>query len=160
MNQIVKAAFGALALLLIASVCTIAYTLSVPKWEYNVRSVPDPAFVDTMNALGSAGWEMVSARRASDGGTRPVFSYEVILRRRKSPLNPNTPDVERVIASALAAEFRRGEPQRRGETKVTLDVSGKRYHNISCLYVSISQGTTTRAKAEAQGYKAHGCIEN
>jgi hypothetical protein len=52
-------------------------------WEYTVVTVPDESFTRQMDALGSDGWELVSARRASDGSTySPTFSYEMILKRR------------------------------------------------------------------------------
>lgn len=55
-----------------------------PKWEYSIEAIPDASFVKTLNSRGAEGWEIVSARRASDGATyNPTFSYEVILKRQK-----------------------------------------------------------------------------
>jgi hypothetical protein len=54
-----------------------------PRWEYMIASPSDAAFSTEMSKLGDDGWEMVSARRASDGGEyTKKFSYEVILKRR------------------------------------------------------------------------------
>lgn len=60
----------------------------VPKvmpttWEYKITAVPDGNFSEEMNKLGKEGWELVTARRASDGLTgNPTFSYEMILKRQ------------------------------------------------------------------------------
>lgn len=55
-----------------------------PKWEYLIESIPDASFSKTMDTHGENGWEMISARRASDGKTyEPTFSYEVIFKRQK-----------------------------------------------------------------------------
>ena len=58
-----------------------------PKWEYAIQKVPDTSFVETMNRAGIDGWEMVSARRASDAPMvqNPVYYYEVIFRRQIGP---------------------------------------------------------------------------
>ena len=54
------------------------------KWEYRIFAIPDLSFDTQINALGSDGWELVFARRASDGSeTRPTMSYEVIFKRPK-----------------------------------------------------------------------------
>lgn len=52
-----------------------------PSFEYRVEGIPDVGFDDKMAALGSDGWELVFARRASDGGD--TMMYEVILQRAK-----------------------------------------------------------------------------
>lgn len=55
-----------------------------PKWEYLIRSIDDATFDKDMDTLGAHGWEMVFARRASDGVTyAPTFKYEVICKREK-----------------------------------------------------------------------------
>lgn len=51
-------------------------------WEYQIESVPDILFDTTMNKLGTEGWELVFARRASDP-TTDDFSYECIFKRKK-----------------------------------------------------------------------------
>ena len=54
------------------------------QWEYIIVSVPDDSFTKDMNQYGDAGWELVFARRASDGDTyMPTFSYEMIFKRPK-----------------------------------------------------------------------------
>jgi predicted Zn finger-like uncharacterized protein len=54
-----------------------------PTWEYLIVAPRDNSFVEEMDRLGSMGWEVVSARRASGGELKPTYSYEVILKRRK-----------------------------------------------------------------------------
>ena len=54
------------------------------KWEYTIQTINDDAFKESMNTLGKDGWEMVFARRASDGASYGAkFSYEVIFKRVK-----------------------------------------------------------------------------
>lgn len=49
-------------------------------WEYQIESVPDLSFDETMGELGKEGWELVFARRAKDAITDD-FSYECIFKR-------------------------------------------------------------------------------
>jgi hypothetical protein len=60
---------------------------SEPKWEYASQKVADAEFVETMNRAGMNGWELVSARRASDAPLiqNPVYYYEMIFRRQMGP---------------------------------------------------------------------------
>ena len=54
------------------------------RWEYRIEDVPDRSFNDEMNKMGEEGWELVFARRASDGSEyHPTMSYEMILKRPK-----------------------------------------------------------------------------
>ena len=76
-----------------AALCTAAFvavfaktptTQTFQKWEYRIEDVPDASFDTAMQKIGEEGWEVVFARRASDGSTySPKFSYEVILKRPK-----------------------------------------------------------------------------
>jgi len=50
-----------------------------PKYSYRIDSPSDTSFDSFMETLGAEGWEVVSARRALDGGTA---SYEIISRKR------------------------------------------------------------------------------
>ncbi len=50
------------------------------RWEYMVTALPDPSFEKDSKTLGDAGWEIVTARRASNANDE--FSYEVIAKRR------------------------------------------------------------------------------
>lgn len=79
--------WAAVALLALQSSLAV-YTIAVGSkpaersWEYQIVAIPDPIFDTKMNELGKEGWELVSARRASDGSTySPRFSYELILKR-------------------------------------------------------------------------------
>jgi type IV secretory pathway VirB2 component (pilin) len=51
------------------------------KWEYKLESPSDYSFTKTMNNYGEEGWELVSARRASDSSSS--MSYECIFKRPK-----------------------------------------------------------------------------
>jgi len=54
------------------------------QWEYKLESFPDRSFDQRINAMGRDGWELVFARRASDGSDySPSFSYELIFKRPK-----------------------------------------------------------------------------
>lgn len=54
------------------------------QWEYKIESFPDRFFDQRMNTMGRDGWELVFARRASDGSDySPTFSYEMIFKRPK-----------------------------------------------------------------------------
>src|SRR4051794_23353186 len=86
--------------LIIALLCGILATLlyvaassSLPaKWEYSVVDIKDSNFEKDMARIGDGGWEVVSARRASNGDTRdPTFSYELIFKRPQSLFNRQDP---------------------------------------------------------------------
>jgi hypothetical protein len=50
------------------------------SYEFKVLSPRDAEFENNMYMQGLLGWDIVSARRASDGGDA---RYELILRRRR-----------------------------------------------------------------------------
>jgi hypothetical protein len=52
-----------------------------PLFEYAIVAPNDEVFEFEMNMAGKAGWEIVSARRATS--KRDVASYEVIMKRQK-----------------------------------------------------------------------------
>jgi hypothetical protein len=62
-------------------------------WEYAVQAIVDDVpFAQQMDAIGSAGWELVSLRRFSNrvldagagpSGIRTVTGYEAVFKRRK-----------------------------------------------------------------------------
>jgi len=54
---------------------------SLPRWEYKIVGVQDVAFEPEMAALGLDRWELVTARRASDGAG--TMMYEAIFKREK-----------------------------------------------------------------------------
>jgi len=61
------------------------------QWEYRIESVPDRSFDQRINAFGRDGWELVFARRASDGSDySPTFSYEIIFKRPKKVESEST----------------------------------------------------------------------
>jgi hypothetical protein len=73
-----------LALLLIA-VCGIGWiNRPLPdSWVYMVAVPRDAELLNQLDKYGADGWELVYARRASDGDRySPTMSYEVILKKR------------------------------------------------------------------------------
>jgi len=69
----------------IARIDAISNRLNSPvQWEYRIESFPDRSFDQRINAMGKEGWELVFARRASDGSDySPTYSYEMIFKRTK-----------------------------------------------------------------------------
>jgi hypothetical protein len=67
----------------ITRVAAIEDKINAPiQWEYKIESLPDRSFDQRINAMGKDGWELVFARRASDGSDySPTFSYEMIFKR-------------------------------------------------------------------------------
>ena len=76
----VRVAIGLLAALLLTQWFGLASTkASSTRWEYMIEAPGDSTLSVALDRLGSEGWELVSARRAtSDFG--PV-SYEMIFKR-------------------------------------------------------------------------------
>jgi hypothetical protein len=53
------------------------------KWSYGIVAPKDDDLIETLDRLGSMGWEVVAARRATSGeGVYSTASYEMILKRR------------------------------------------------------------------------------
>ncbi len=79
---------------------------SPERWEYQLVSPSDFSLTDELDRLGKEGWEVVSARRASDGSSdSPSFSYELILKRRRSALAFFVPDAAPArLAEAVAPQ--------------------------------------------------------
>ena len=68
--------------LLLAALLTVQVTPreeQPPRWEYDVVSIGDAEWHSKAQDLGSAGWEIVTARRASDSDGN--FAYECIVKR-------------------------------------------------------------------------------
>jgi len=81
-SNVISAA-SLLGLLLLLGFNTLAgQKTQTVTYEYKVTSIPDTAFTENMNQLGTEGWELVFARRAQDS-TTDEFSYEVIFKRPK-----------------------------------------------------------------------------
>lgn len=55
------------------------YSLENPTWKYAVVSIPDRDLELNLTRLGAEGWEIVSARRATDG---LIARYELICKHR------------------------------------------------------------------------------
>lgn len=50
---------------------------------YLTTAFPDEQLTEKLGQVGSRGWDLVTARRASDGNTyKPTFFYEMIFKRR------------------------------------------------------------------------------
>jgi hypothetical protein len=81
-SNVISAA-SLLGLLLLLGFNTLAgQKTQAVVWEYKIESVPDLAFTETMDQLGTNGWELTAARRAKDS-TTDDFSYECIFKRIK-----------------------------------------------------------------------------
>ena len=60
-------------------------------WSYSIVAPKDDDLIMALNKAGAAGWEVVSARRATSGeGSTATASYELILKRQGAtkPLEP------------------------------------------------------------------------
>lgn len=74
--------------ILTVAVCLIAVGLAyalvssnrVPRWEYQVVSPSDFQLEQELNRLGSEGWDIVAARRATSA-SEYTAAYELILKR-------------------------------------------------------------------------------
>jgi len=52
---------------------------SVTRYEYTIVGPPDEELAAQLQTLGQAGWELISARRATNGaGERATAKYEMI----------------------------------------------------------------------------------
>lgn len=81
-DSIVMVALLGILGILLANTLVGNKTKAVVAWEYQIESVPDLSFDETMGELGGEGWELVFARRAQDAITDD-FSYECIFKRKK-----------------------------------------------------------------------------
>lgn len=62
------------------------------KWQYTVIAPNDANLENVLDKAGADGWEVVSARRASNGDSdNPTFSYELIMKKRgrETPAQPS-----------------------------------------------------------------------
>lgn len=81
-SNVISAA-SLLGLLLLLGFNTLAgQKTQIVTYEYKIDSIPDSSFTETMNQLGTEGWELTFARRAQDSTTE-TFSYECIFKRQK-----------------------------------------------------------------------------
>ena len=73
-----------LLLTLLISSAQMFLNRAIPEqWQYTIASPKDVELKTAMDKLGADGWELVSARRASDGDRiNPTMSYEMILKKR------------------------------------------------------------------------------
>jgi hypothetical protein len=73
-----------LTLLLLVSAGQMFLNRALPEqWQYTIAAPKDENLKTVINKLGAEGWEMVFARRASDGDPRdPKMSYEMIFKKR------------------------------------------------------------------------------
>lgn len=77
---------GLLILCVVVLTLLLATTLwnvtDSPTWSYIILAPSDENLIKELNAVGSIGFEVVFARRASDGDpTNPSVRYEMILKR-------------------------------------------------------------------------------
>jgi hypothetical protein len=100
-STIVKQLSGTLLLLLVivaAQGWQIARGMSVKSqsWDYVIEGPTDEQLQGRLQALGSAGWELVSARRATaERNGKTMGIYEMIFRRPAEALALPTPSAPR-----------------------------------------------------------------
>lgn len=70
-----------LALWLLVGTVAALLRAAFPAWDYKITSPHDMFFAADSAREGSAGWEMVTARRATDEGSSA--RYEIIWKRRR-----------------------------------------------------------------------------
>jgi hypothetical protein len=73
-----------LVLILLVSAGQMFLNRALPEqWQYTIAAPKDEELKTTIDKLGADGWELVSARRASDGDSKnPKMSYEMIFKKR------------------------------------------------------------------------------
>ena len=60
----------------------VGTSVKAQSWEYSIEAPRDEDLAERLRFLGSSGWEIVSARRAtSQVRGETVAAYEIILRR-------------------------------------------------------------------------------
>jgi hypothetical protein len=89
-NRAVCARLNVIAFVLVLVLLALAGQMflnrALPEqWQYTVAAPKDEDLSAVVNKLGASGWELVSARRASDGDSKdPKMSYEMIFKKRGS----------------------------------------------------------------------------
>jgi hypothetical protein len=69
-----------------------AYSVKSQAWEYLIEGPADDQRRERLQVLGTAGWELVSARRATtERGGKTEEIYEMIFRRPGEALAAPTP---------------------------------------------------------------------
>ena len=104
-----KTQFGIMASILVVLVGITAYGVFRPAvavattkttWEYKIVGVPDVEFDQAMKTLGSDGWELVFARRAS--GPDEKMLYEAIFKRVAVQPEPTIASADEATSSSEA----------------------------------------------------------
>jgi hypothetical protein len=74
---------GLLGLLVIVFASQIFLNRQLPEtWQYMIAAPKDTEMQAVVDRLGADGWELILARRASDGATQATMSYEMIFKKR------------------------------------------------------------------------------
>ena len=87
-SQAVSARLSVIVLLLVLILLVLSGQMflnrALPEqWQYAVAAPKDEELKAVTDKLGADGWELVFARRASDGAsTNPTMSYEMIFKKR------------------------------------------------------------------------------
>lgn len=80
-----RIAIVGLLVLIVALLAAILYQITPrpEEWEYAILAPADGQLTKELNMAGMAGYEVVSARRASSGeGSAARAAYEMILKRK------------------------------------------------------------------------------
>jgi hypothetical protein len=79
---------GVLGLLLIVLASQSFLNRQLPEtWQYMIAAPKDTELKAVVDRLGADGWELILARRASDGSTPATMSYEMIFKKRGAAPN-------------------------------------------------------------------------
>jgi len=85
-DSVVRVLLSIAVLLLLVIAGMMAFqSLTGPSetWSYTIIAPKDENLITDLNRAGALGWEVVSARRATNGeGDNTTASYELILKRR------------------------------------------------------------------------------
>ena len=89
-SRAISARLNVIALLLVLILLVLGGQMflnrALPEqWQYTIAAPKDEELKTVTDKLGANGWELVFARRASDGDPRnPKMSYEMIFKKRGS----------------------------------------------------------------------------
>jgi len=118
------------------------------RWEYVTFAPPDIVYDETLNRLGSEGWELVNARRVKSS-TFGEMAYEITLRRRWRADRPSTTAQEQRLMALRAAI----EKEKRALEVARSDTTSKAETTPTATAPSVE--TSHEPEYRIVGYKEH-----